>query len=74
MRTLACLLMLSTVGPALAEEVPRPVISEIVTADPTRQRSFAGTIEAGSTSVLAFQTIGRVASIDVSEGDVVKRG
>ena len=74
MRTLACLLLLSTVGPALAEEMPRPVISEIVTADPTRQRSFAGTIEAGSTSVLAFQTIGRVASIDVSEGDVVKRG
>lgn len=74
MRTLVCLLLLSTVGPALAEEMPRPVISEIVTADPTRQRSFAGTIEAGSTSVLAFQTIGRVASIEVAEGDVVKRG
>jgi len=74
MRVLACVILLSGFGPAMAEELARPVISEIITADPTRQRSFAGTIEAGSTSVLAFQTIGRVASIDVSEGDVVTRG
>ena len=59
---------------AQAETAPRPVVSEIVTADPTRQRSFPGVIEAEVTTVLAFQTLGRLAVLSVSPGDSVKAG
>ena len=59
---------------AQAETAPRPVVSEIVTADPTRQRGFPGVIEAEVTTVLAFQTLGRLAVLSVSPGDSVKAG
>ena len=65
--------------PLWAEEAPpptlaRPVVTEIVTADPTRQRSFPGVIAAETQTVLAFQTLGRLASLPVSPGDRVKKG
>lgn len=61
-----------TVAPAAG--TARPVVTEIVTADPTRQRSFAGVIEAGTETVLAFQTLGRLATLPVSPGDTVRAG
>ncbi|MGV8986547.1 MAG: efflux RND transporter periplasmic adaptor subunit [Cypionkella sp.] len=60
--------------PALAQEAPRPVVSEIVTADPTRQRSFTGVIAAEISTVLAFQTTGRIATLPVEAGDRVTAG
>lgn len=60
--------------PLLAEGVPRPVVSEIVTADPTRQRSFPGVIAAETQTVLAFQTLGRLATLPVAPGDTVSKG
>lgn len=56
-----------------APAAPRPVISEIVSADPTRQRAFPGSVEAKREAALAFQTIGRVSRLDVAPGDVVKK-
>ncbi|WP_218844980.1 efflux RND transporter periplasmic adaptor subunit [Pseudooceanicola antarcticus] len=53
---------------------PRPVVSELVMADPTRKRAFPGTIEAKHEAELAFQTIGRIARLDVAPGDVVSKG
>jgi RND family efflux transporter MFP subunit len=60
--------------PALAEDAPRPIVSEIVTADPTRQRSFTGVIAAETSTVLAFQTAGRIATLPASAGDRVTKG
>ncbi|MGI3165434.1 efflux RND transporter periplasmic adaptor subunit [Pseudooceanicola sp. 200-1SW] len=57
-----------------APAAPRPVVTEIVSADPTRQRAFPGTIEAKHEADLAFQTIGRIARLDVAPGDVVAAG
>ncbi|WP_010139123.1 efflux RND transporter periplasmic adaptor subunit [Oceanicola sp. S124] len=69
------------VRPALAaddaappDHGPRPVITEIVSADPTDERAFPGIIEASHEVQLAFQTIGRIARLDVSPGDVVSEG
>lgn len=74
MKALLCALALLPL-PALAQEAaPRPVVSEIVTADPTRQRSFAGLIEAETSAVLAFQTTGRIAVLPVVAGDRVTAG
>jgi membrane fusion protein, multidrug efflux system len=56
------------------QEVPRPVVSEIVTADPTRQRAFPGVIGAEVEVALAFQTFGRVAALEVDPGDRVEAG
>ncbi|KAA2314258.1 efflux RND transporter periplasmic adaptor subunit [Pseudooceanicola sediminis] len=53
---------------------PRPAVSEIVTADPTRERMFPGVIEAAHETNLAFQTIGRIASLDAAPGDLVDAG
>ncbi len=53
---------------------PRPVVTEIVIADPTRQRSFPGVIAAETQTVLAFQTLGRLATLPVSPGDMVRKG
>lgn len=59
---------------AAAQEAARPVVSEIVTADPTRQRAFPGTVQADVEVALAFQTVGRLATLDVETGDRVERG
>ncbi|ANB35617.1 multidrug efflux system membrane fusion protein [Rhodovulum sulfidophilum] len=52
----------------------RPVVSEKVSADPTRQRAFAGVVAAAHSADLAFQTIGRVARVAVDPGDRVSEG
>ena len=57
-----------------AQEVPRPVVSEIVSADPTRQRAFPGMVQAQVEVALAFQTLGRVATLEVEPGDRVEVG
>ncbi len=57
-------------GPA----APRPVISEIVTADPVRARSFPGVIEGENPAMLGFLTAGRLATVAVETGDRVARG
>lgn len=77
---LSCPLLVALPLPALAETpaaalaAARPVVTEIVTADPTRERSFPGVIEAGTQSVLAFQTLGRLAELPVGPGDTVRAG
>lgn len=57
-----------------AEQAPRPIMSEIVTAAQARQRAFPGVIAAEVTADLAFQTLGRIATLDVNIGDVVAKG
>ena len=55
-------------------EPPRPVVSEILTADPTRDRAFPGILRAQVEVALAFQTFGRIATLDVDAGDRVEEG
>ena len=57
-----------------AAPAPRPVVSEIVTADPARQRAFPGVIAGENQAMLAFLTAGRLASLPVEAGDRVARG
>ncbi|MCW1918210.1 efflux RND transporter periplasmic adaptor subunit [Rhodobacter sp. KR11] len=52
----------------------RPVVTEIVSADALRARSFTGVIEAEHQSALAFQTAGRVAQLGLAVGDRVTKG
>jgi RND family efflux transporter MFP subunit len=61
-------------APVLADEVARPVVSEIAAPGPVQPRSFTGTVEAEVTTNLAFLTLGRVASLPVTAGDVVRSG
>jgi len=74
------LLLACAAAPSFAEEAaappapPRPVLSELVTEGAIRQRVFAGIIEAEVTSILAFQTLGRLASLPVAAGDRVRAG
>lgn len=70
------LLLCALAAPAMAQEAaaPRPVVSELVAEGAIRQRVFAGTIEAEVTSALAFQTLGRLASLPVAAGDRVAKG
>jgi RND family efflux transporter MFP subunit len=70
----ALLLALLFATPALAQDAPRPVVSEIVSADALRQRSFTGVIEAEQRATLAFQTAGRLASLPWQVGDRVQAG
>ncbi|QPM88800.1 efflux RND transporter periplasmic adaptor subunit [Pseudooceanicola algae] len=77
--SLALALATTLPPPAVAQEevaapMPRPVVTEIVSADPTRQRDFSGEIEAAHETELAFQTIGRMSELNVSPGDVVEKG
>jgi RND family efflux transporter MFP subunit len=72
MRRLALFLALLS-QPAFAD-TPRPVVSEIVTPGPAQSRSFTGTVQAAVTTDLAFLTLGRVATLDVAEGDRVAAG
>lgn len=82
MRHLTPLLCLLLAAPAMAEteasapeaSALRPVISEIVTPGPVQPRSFTGTVEAEVTTDLAFQTLGRIATLNVASGDRVKAG
>ncbi|MWD28931.1 efflux RND transporter periplasmic adaptor subunit [Aquicoccus sp. SCR17] len=60
-------------GQEAPEPAPRPVVTEIVSADPTRERTFPGRIEAAHETRLAFQTIGRVAELTVERGDRVEQ-
>ncbi|AMY69163.1 efflux RND transporter periplasmic adaptor subunit [Frigidibacter mobilis] len=72
MRRLAlCLALLPL--PAAAETA-RPVVSEIIIPGPPQARSFTGTVEAEVTTDLAFLTLGRVATLEVGEGDRVTVG
>ncbi|WP_323780908.1 efflux RND transporter periplasmic adaptor subunit [Thalassovita sp.] len=58
----------------IAAASPRPVISEIVTADPARARSFPGVIAGEDVATLGFLTGGRIASVSVTAGDQVTKG
>ena len=60
--------------PEAVQEARRPVISEIVTADPTRQRDFPGIVQAEVDVALAFQTSGRLATLEIEPGERVERG
>jgi RND family efflux transporter MFP subunit len=60
--------------PASAAAAPRPVVSEILTADVAQARRFAGVVVAATQLNLAFQTLGRIASRDVRLGAQVKKG
>lgn len=65
--------------PVLAEDNPlpprpRPVVTEILTSEAARLRSFPGLIAARVETALAFQTTGRVASRPADRGDRVKAG
>ncbi|NBZ86523.1 efflux RND transporter periplasmic adaptor subunit [Stagnihabitans tardus] len=71
MRALALLLALTL---PLHAETARPVVTEIVSADAVQVRLFTGVIEAEHQSALAFQTAGRVASLNLTVGDRVTRG
>lgn len=77
--TLACMFAASF-APAFADatdpaaNIARPVISEIVTAEPLPQRSYPGTIIGAETGALAFQAGGRLATLPVRPGDVVAVG
>lgn len=73
MKLIAAFCLLSAL-PVWAGDAPRPVVSEIVTADPTRQRSFTGVIAAETSTALAFQTAGRIATLPVTAGDKVTAG
>lgn len=53
---------------------PHPVVSVVIEFGQSRQREFPGTIEAEHETVLAFQTIGRIATLTVDVGDTVKGG
>lgn len=75
----ACILAASF-APAFGEEIDpagnivRPVISEIVTAEPLPLRSYPGTVTGAETGALAFQAGGRLATLQVRPGDMVAAG
>lgn len=65
--------------PLWAEEAappqsPRPVVTEILSSEAARLRSFPGLIAARIETALAFQTTGRVASRPTDRGDRVTAG
>ncbi|GHG94072.1 efflux RND transporter periplasmic adaptor subunit [Pseudodonghicola xiamenensis] len=71
----ALVLALAMALPAHAETeapTPRPVVTEIVTSEATRLRSFPGVIKATVETTLAFQTSGRIATRPTELGDTVK--
>ncbi|PTQ73521.1 efflux RND transporter periplasmic adaptor subunit [Celeribacter persicus] len=59
---------------AIVPEVPRPVITEFLSADPAVERQFSGVIRGQDVTALAFQTSGRLATLDVEAGDRVTEG
>ncbi len=61
-------------APGLAPATARPVVSEVVTGEAQRLRSFPGFVAATVETTLAFQTSGRIATRPVQAGDVVRAG
>lgn len=59
---------------AVANDAPRPVVSEIVTPVLGVQESWVGTVAARVETDLGFPALGTVADRGVEVGDVVKRG
>ncbi|ATG48107.1 efflux transporter periplasmic adaptor subunit [Celeribacter ethanolicus] len=59
---------------ATVPEAPRPVITEFLSADPAAERQFSGVIRGQDVTALAFQTSGRLATLDVDAGDRVTEG
>ncbi|SEP58277.1 efflux RND transporter periplasmic adaptor subunit [Thalassovita taeanensis] len=79
MRKLVVLLALAVLAGCKEEEahvefVPRPVVSEIIQANPIEAREFTGTVAAVFETDLGFQAAGRMIRRPVSVGDVVTRG
>ncbi len=60
--------------PVVAQEAPRPVVSEIIGEDPDTARDFIGTVSARTEVDLGFPASGTIASRPVSLGDTVKEG
>lgn len=60
--------------PVVAQESPRPVVSEIIGEDPDTARDFIGTVSARTEVDLGFPASGTIASRPVSLGDTVKEG
>ncbi len=54
--------------------VPRPVVTEILTAGPIEGSTFIGEIEATTTVGVASEVLGRLIARPVSEGETVRRG
>ncbi len=77
---LAILLLTLALPPALRAETatpaaaPRPVVTEIVTPEAARLRSFPGEIVAAVSATLAFQTAGTMNTRPVALGDRVAAG
>lgn len=57
-----------------APHILRPVMSEFISADPAVRRQFSGVIRGQDVSELAFQTSGRLATLDVDAGDRIVFG
>ncbi|SIS53578.1 efflux RND transporter periplasmic adaptor subunit [Phaeovulum vinaykumarii] len=57
-----------------ATAAPRPVVSEILSPEGTRRRSFPGVIAAAVETPLGFQTAGRIATRPAGLGDRVASG
>jgi membrane fusion protein, multidrug efflux system len=76
---LAAILLLSPIGPAVAQDAPpaadvRPVLWVEAKAEHAGLLNFAGTVQPRIKTDLAFRTLGRVTARNVQVGDVVKQG
>ncbi|MHC0054713.1 efflux RND transporter periplasmic adaptor subunit [Actibacterium sp. D379-3] len=67
------LALLSTCGEEKPEAplAPRPVVSEIIRANPVEARDFTGVVAAGTEVDLGFQATGHITSQPASVGDLV---
>ncbi len=59
---------------AAAQEIPRPVVSEIIGENPETTRDYIGTVSARIEVDLGFPASGTIASRPVSLGDTVQKG
>ena len=64
----------SAVAQSETAKVLRPVISEFVSTDPAVKRQYSGVVRGLDVSALAFQTSGRLATLDVDAGELVTKG
>ncbi|PYE82344.1 efflux RND transporter periplasmic adaptor subunit [Pseudoroseicyclus aestuarii] len=64
----------SVEGDTLTAAAPRPVVTEIITQDAARQRRYPGVVEGQNESMLAFRTTGRLATLEVEEGERIEEG
>ena len=75
MTRFALILALFAATPVLAQDAtPRPVVTEIVSADIASHRAFTGLIEPRTETDLAFRVGGRLATLSVDQGDRVIKG